>query len=163
MQFYLRQGTDPDALFSVMEPSGQLVYRVKGDALPIGGKFYLLDSGEKEVARIFSVGVTAISKYAIQVGDKERARVTWNFNAKREQVKIKGVHWRFRGDLATRSYDILDIDSSVVMTHGRCWNKIGDCYAVQVANESDALLCLCLAVILDSTVIGGAAAPVPAG
>ncbi len=163
MQFYLRQGTDPDALFSVMEPSGQLVYRVKGDSLSIGGKFYLLDSAGKEAARIFSVGVTAISKYAIQVGDKERARVTWNFNAKREQVKIKGVHWRFRGDLAARSYDILDIDSSVVMTHGRCWNKIGDCYAVQVTNESDALLCLCLAVILDSTVIGGTAAPVPAG
>lgn len=162
MQFYIKQSTDPDTLFTIMNSSGQPVYRVTGDSLSIGSKLCMLDGGNNEIARIYSVGLTTISRYTISVGDKERARVSWNFNAKRQQVKIKGVNWRFRGDLASRSYDIIDIDSAVVMSHGRCWNQIGDCYAADIANESDVPVCLCLAVILDSTLIGGTVAAVPA-
>lgn len=162
MQFYIRQSTDIDSLFSIMDCSGQPVYRVTGDSLSIGSRLCLVDNEKNEVARIYSVGLPTITKYTIAVGDKERARVTWNMNAKKQQVKIKGVTWRFRGDLAARSYDIVNVDSSVIMTHGRCWNNIGDCYAVEIKDEPDVLVCLCLSVILDSTVIGGTAAPVPA-
>jgi Uncharacterized conserved protein len=162
MQFYIQQSTDPDVLFAIMDSSGQPVYRVTGDSLSIGSKLCMLDDGNREVARISCAGLTAISRYTISVGDKERARVSWNFSAKRQQVKIKGVNWQFRGDLVSRSYDIVDIDSAVVMSHGRCWNQIGDCYAADIAKESDVPVCLCLAVILDSTVFGGTVAAVPA-
>ncbi len=163
MKFYLQQSTNPDTLFAVSDFLGQPVYRVTGDSLSIGSKTYLIDQNKKEAARIFSVGLTTISKYAIFIGDKERARVIQNLSAARQPIKIKGVSWRFRGDLATRSYDIVDVDSTVIMTHGRCWNASGDCYAVDVTRESDVLVCLCLSVILDSTVIGSIAAALPVG
>lgn len=88
--------------------------------------------------------------------------MTQNLTASRQPIKIKKVSWHFRGDLAARSYDILNVDSTVIMTHGRCWNSVGDCYAVDIPRESDILVCLCLSVILDSTVIGGTPAAVPA-
>jgi len=161
MKFYLKQSTDTDALFTVIDSLGQAVYRVTGDSLSIGSKFYLIDNNENEAAHIFSVGLTTISKYSISIDDKERARVTLNLNSKHSPIKIKGVNWHFRGDLLTRSFDLIDLNSTVVMTHGRCWNQNGDCFGVEVTKESDVLLCLCIAVILDNTVIGGIAAALP--
>jgi uncharacterized protein YxjI len=161
MKFYMKQSTDTDALFTVIDSLSQAVYRVTGDSLSIGSKFYLIDNNKNEVARIFSVGLPTIAKYSISVDDKERARVTQNLNSTHSPIRIKGVNWHFRGDLLTRSFDLLDIDSTVVMTHGRCWNQNGDCFAVEIAKESDVLLCLCIAIILDNTVMGGAAAALP--
>lgn len=148
-------------LFSVMDSLGQPVYRVIGDSLAIGSKIYLIDQNKQEVARIFSVGLTTIAKYSVLVGEKERARVTRNLGSSRNPIKIKGVKWCFRGDLVTRSYDLVDEASAVVMTHGRCWNQIGDCYAVEVARQEDVLTCLCISIILDSTVVAGPAAALP--
>ncbi len=162
MKFYIQQSTQADSLFMIMDSLGQLIYRVTGDSLAIGSKIYLIDQNQKEAARIFSVGLTAISKYSVFIGDKERARVIQNLTAARQPIKIKGISWRFRGDLVTRSYDIIDVASSVVMTHGRCWNTTGECYGVEVTKESDVLLSLCLAVILDNIVIGSTAAALPA-
>lgn len=161
MQFYIRQDGGTETLFTISDSLGQPVYRVTGDSLSIGSKFYLIDNNDHEAARIFSVGLSAISKYAIFIDDKERARVIQNLTAARHPIKIKGINWRFRGNLITRSYDIIDVASTVVMTHGSCWNVCGNCYAVDIANESNVLLCLCIAVILDNTVIASTAAALP--
>lgn len=162
MKFYIKQSTGTEALFTVIDALGQSVYSVTGDSLSIGSKVYLIDNNQNEAARIFSLGISAMSRYSVFIGDKERARVTLNLASSKQPIKIKGVGWSFRGDLLTRSYDLIDVDSTVVMTHGRCWNENGDCFAVDIANQSKVLLCLCIAVILDSTVIGGSVKPVPA-
>lgn len=162
MKFYIKQSTGTEALFTVIDALGQSVYSVTGDSLSIGSKVYLIDNNQNEAARIFSLGISAMSRYSVFIGDKERARVTLNLASSKQPIKIKGVGWSFRGDLLTRSYDLSDVDSTVVMTHGRCWNENGDCFAVDIANQSNVLLCLCIAVILDSTVIGGSVKPVPA-
>lgn len=161
MKFYMKQSTDTNALFTVIDSLGQTVYHVTGDSLSIGSKFYLIDNNQNEAARIFSIGLTTISKYSIFIDDKERARVTLNLKSKHSPIKIKGVSWHFRGDLLTRSFDLIDDNFVIIMTHGRCWNQNGDCFAVEVAKESDVLLCLCIAAILDNTVIGSAAAALP--
>lgn len=157
-KFFLQQSAEPGLLFSVMDGNGRPVYRVTGDSLALGSKVCFLDQNELEVARVFSVGLAAIAKYSVMVGEKERARVTWNLRSERQPIKIKGVKWRFRGDLITRSYDLVDEDAAVVLTHGRCWNRMGDCYAVEVAKGENALIGLCISVILDSTVLTGPAA-----
>lgn len=162
MQFYLKQGTD-DSLFHVMNSVGLPVYRVSGGSLAIGNKIYLTDPEGKKAARIYSVGVSSVARYLISVEEKERARVTVNLHSAHHPVRIRGVNWRFRGNLVTRSYDILDESSAVVMSHGRCWNAVGDCYGADIADDADTLICLCIAVILDSTVIGGSASAVPVG
>ena len=161
MKFYMKQSTGTDALFIILDALGQTVYHVTGDSLAIGSKLYLIDNLQREAARIFSVGVPTLSKYSISIEEKERARVTQNLNSTHSPIKIKGVDWSFRGDLLTRSYDLVNAESAVIMTHGRCWNQNGDCYAVEIAREPDALLCLCIAVILDNTVIGGKTAALP--
>jgi uncharacterized protein YxjI len=168
MQFYIHQNTGTETLFIISDCLGQPVYRVKGDSLSIGSKYYLIDNNENEAARIFSVGLSALSKYTIYIDDKERARVILNLTATtpKQPIKIKGVkgiRWRFRGDLITRSYDIIDVDSTVIMTHGRCWHTGCDCFAVDVTNKQDVLLSLCIAVIIDSTVIASSAAVLPVG
>lgn len=161
MKFFIQQSTETNELFSVMDSLGQPVYRVTGDSVALGNKIFLIDQNGQEAARIFSVGLTTIAKYSVFIGEKERARVIQNLGRSRQPIKIKGVNWTFRGDLLTRSYDIVNADSAVVMTHGRCWNNVGDCYAVEITREADVLVCLCLSVILDNTVITGSAAALP--
>ncbi|HEX3039921.1 MAG TPA: LURP-one-related family protein [Caproiciproducens sp.] len=163
MQLYIQQSSGTKTLFTITDSLGQPVYRVTGDSMSIGSKIYLIDNNENEAARIFSVGVPSVSKYSVFINNKERARVLLNLTAARRPVKIKGASWRFRGSLLTRSYDIISVDSTVVMSHGCCWNVGKNCFAAEITNESDVLLCLCIAVILDSTVIPGSAAALPVG
>ena len=161
MKFYINQSTGTDALFTIIDSVGQSVYCVIGDTTSIGSKYYLVDKDKNQVARISKVGFPTISKYTITIDDNDKAHVTQNLASSHNMIKIKGKKWRFRGDLLTRSYDLIDTDSSVIMTHGRCWNENGDCFAVDILDESNVILCLCIAVILDSTLIGGSAKPLP--
>ncbi len=163
MQFFIHPGIGTETLFAVSDTQGRSVYSVIGDSLSIGSKICVIDHNQQEVARIYSVGVPTVSKYSIFIDNKERARVIQNLTAARHPVKLKGISWRFRGDLLSRSYDIINVDSTVIMTHGCCWNLGKDCFAVDVTNQCDTLLCICIAVILDSTVMTGTAAVLPVG
>lgn len=58
MQFFIQRSTDPDALFVVLDSSGQPVYRVTGDSLSIGSKLYLIHQEKNEVAPDFQRGAS---------------------------------------------------------------------------------------------------------
>ena len=95
-------------------------------------------------------------------------RLTIKPRAPHHPVQVKGVPWRFRGSILTRSFDFVeDRDEHgkprVVMTHGHCWNARDGCYAVEIFQEGDMPLALCAAIAVDTSILGGSAVPVPAG
>lgn len=167
MRFFLKQSTGTESLFIVSDSCGRQVYEVTGSFSSLGRRFSLRDENGNEAAKISCVRLAQTAQYSVCVGtgkgEKEKARVTVNPSAARRPVSIRGVKWRFRGSVLTRSFDLVDAESHTVMTHGRCWNAAGDCYAAEIPGESDVLLCLSVAVIIDSTVVAGMPAAVPAG
>lgn len=166
MQFFLKQSTGTECLFTVSDALGRQVYEVTGSFSSLGRRFFLKDETGAEAAKILCVRLARTTQYSVCVGsgkgEREKARVAVNPEALHRPVSIRGVKWRFRGSVATRSFDVVDEQPRAVMTHGRCWNAGADCYAVEVFREEDALLCLCIAVIVDSTVVTGMPAAVPA-
>ena len=168
MQFYLKPEGGPKLLFSVLDGGGRPVYEVNGDYLSFGNRFVLRAPEGETVARLTGVCLPGVFRYTAASGIR-RIRIWIRPDAVHRAVQFKGVDWRFRGSVITRSFDIVEKQkqthgaSSVVMTHGRCWNGRNDCYAVTVTREADAPLALCVAVAVDSAVLRGCVSPVPAG
>jgi uncharacterized protein YxjI len=154
MQFYLKPVSGFKTFFLVLNSCGVPVYEIQGDFTPIGCRFYLLDGCRKEIARISGVRLSTTCQYSIS-SQGERVRLTLNVTAPRRAVKLRGIPWRFRGNVLLRSFDILDAQARIVMTHSRCWSVHGDCYAVDIPEPAHVPLCLCVAAIIDSTVLGG--------
>ena len=164
MRLFLKQNTDGGkTLFTVSDELGRLVYTVAGDSNTIGGKFYLLDNKKIPVARISRLGTTTLSRYAVYIDGQERATVIQNFAAPRQPYRLRGITWQFRGDPMTRSFDLVCLDSTLIMSHGRCWGICGDCFAIDVLKEEDVILSLCISVAVDNTITGGAVSALPIG
>lgn len=162
MQFYLRPVSGPRCLFVVLNSSGRPVYEVVGAFFPFGRRFFLLDEERNVVGRVSGVRLNGACQYSIAAGGK-RIRMAVNYTVPRHPVKIHGRRWRFRGSVLTRSFDLIDESQQVVMTHGRCWWVGGECYALEVSDPEKAAICLCIAAVIDATVLRGCSVPVPAG
>lgn len=166
MQFYLKPEGGPKLLFSVLDGSGKLVYEVRGESLSFGNRFTLHLPEGGTAARLTGVCLPGLFRYTAASGTR-RVRISIRPGAAHRAVQFKGMDWRFRGSLLTRSFDVVEerrgLAPLVVMTHGRCWAERTDCYAVTVAREADVPLALCVAVAVDCAILSGFAAPVPAG
>lgn len=162
MRFYLKSVSGSPCLFVIQDSCGNSVYEVTGEFFSFGQRFLLYDGARNVAAKISGVRLSSVCQYSVSAG-KERIRVSANGLSQRRPLRIIGRRWRFRGSLLTRSFDFVDSAQRVVMTHGRCWETGGDCYAVEIADPKNVLFCLCLAVIADCTVQGGRTIPVPAG
>lgn len=162
MRFYLKTENGAHRLFSVEDDCGNPVYEVTGRVSSFSHRFVLSDCERNAVGKVSGVRLSSASQYSVTAG-RERIRVSLNVSSARRPMRIIGRRWRFRGSLLTRSFDFVDPRQRTVMTHGRCWERGGDCYAVEIADPENVPLCLCLAVIADCSVQGGCAVPVPAG
>lgn len=161
MQFYLKPVGGVHCLFAILNSKGRTVYEVTGKSTPFGSKFFLTDCEHNVAGRISGVCLSDAAQYSAAAGG-EKIRVSIRWNAFRRPVRIRGKRWHLRGSVPTRSFDILNEASQVVMTHGKCWGMAGDCYAVEIADQGNVPLCLCLAVIIDCTIPGGCTSPIPA-
>ena len=162
MNLYLKQDTEANAgLFTVYDTCGRVCYRLSGDAQTLGGKMYLYDSNGVEAARVTHMGLAGISRYTIVVAEKERARILQNLASLKTPFRIRGISWRLRGDMALRSFDVVDAEGRVVMSHGRCWESSGECFALEIAEAENALLCICIAAVIDSSAQAGSAVALP--
>ncbi len=166
MQFYLKPEGGTRVLFSVLDSLGKTAYEVTGEYTSFGSRYVLRGPGGAAAARLNGVNLPGSFRYSAAAGSR-RIRIKIKPDSVHRPVQFKGARWRFRGSVTTRSFDVVeDLPHGrpfVVMTHSRCWNGHGDCYAVTVAREADVALALCVAVAVDCAILGGCISPVPAG
>lgn len=156
MQFYLKPVSGAETLFLVLNSCGVAVGEFRGGCTPIGCRMTLSDS-RREIARVSGVRLSRSCQYSVSAGS-EHMRMTLDVASARRPVRFRGMPWRFRGSVLIRSFDILDAQSHVIMTHGRCWGIHGDCYAIEIPEAAHAPLCLCAAAVIDSVVLTGLSA-----
>lgn len=167
MQLFLKPESRASSLFVILGTQEQIIYRMRGELLPLGCRCVLSAPDGKTVARLSGVRIPGSFQYSAAC-ESRRVRMRVRPDALHRPVMFKGVPWRFRGNLVTRSFDIVedlpgDRPARVVMTHGRCWTRAEDCYVLTVARAADAPLAVCVAVALDSSVQTGFFLPVPVG
>ncbi len=144
----VRNGVVP--YFTVARQDGTPVFRIIGEKNPFTGKLALMDGGGRELARVLRVGTPALSYHTIWEAERRRAVLTRNLAAPRLPYRLYAIDWRFRGDCFSGSFDVVDGDGRVMMTHGLCWFGGQERVCVETSGEEDAL-CLCIAAVVDST------------
>lgn len=163
MDYYLNRHTEAGStLFDVYDTAGACLYAVEGEWGSFGGKMYLKDTSGAEIAKISCVGIHGLCKYSVQIGEQEQLRVTYNLASSSSSLKLSKTDWSLRGDLLTRCFDAVDGKGVVRMTHAPCWTPNGDGYGIQVEQQADVPLALCLAVIVDNAALCGPGCAVPA-
>ena len=160
MEFILRQGGAADALFTVETAAGEYC-RVCGEQGALHSRLWLLPPQGAALAKIVRVGTPELSRCGVLTGGRERA-VLFTSVAGRRQAWFSRPPWRFRGDLKSRAFDVVDVDGALRMTHSPFWAARGVCYAVTVPREEDAALCLAAAAAIDLASPGRAPGAVPA-
>ena len=127
--------------FQVMDETGEPLYEVKGKALSIGHKLTVTDMRGEEVAYIHQKVMSLVPNYTREMPDGD---------------------WEIRGSFTQHDYTMTCGDETVA-TVAQAWFAWGDTYALEVANDADALTALCVLLAIDcvnsdTTVAAGATA-----
>ena len=169
MQFYLCPESGPEVFFTVYDDKERPAYEVTACGTAVGRRFLLRAPDGTPAARMTAVFLPACLRCAVTDGRRHfRVWIAPDASMHRS-VRLKGIPWRFRGNLSTRSFDIVTEAprkgdaSRTVMTHGRCWSGPRGSYAVEVFSASDVPLALCVAAAIDSFSQSSCTSPVPAG
>lgn len=152
MEVLLKQcTTSGNVLFTVQDPCGRLLYRLWGNPGSLRGIFALLDETGRERARVLRVGTADMGVYEIRLYQGKRMHVVCQKATRKGGMLFQGKNWHIRGDLDTRSFDIVE-RGRVLMTHAPAWQGEGGfCYGVTLTgDETERLFCLCAAMIVDS-------------
>lgn len=162
LKLYLKQNTgSEDSLFTVYDIGGVPLYNVEaeGGLQVFSGQMNLLNMEQKQEARIVRMGLSTISTYTITMDNKEKARVMQNLVSQKMPYRILSPNWKFRGCVQTRSFDVLDADENLVMSHGLCWDTPRNCFSMEIHLETEVPLCISIAAIIDSAALCGTAVP----
>ncbi|EOH93394.1 hypothetical protein UAW_02642 [Enterococcus haemoperoxidus ATCC BAA-382] len=118
-----RWGTRGDAL-SLYTMSGELVASIRQTSFAFGSRFDLYKGFEK-------VGVL---------------RKILNLNA--DFYYIQHMHWTVLGDIRNHRYSIYQVNRKV-MEMSKATLFSGNYFSLEVADDEDAPLCICVAAVLD--------------
>jgi uncharacterized protein YxjI len=166
LRLFLKSENVPGKLFSVLEESGAPAYTVEGKAFPLGCRFMLRMPDGTAAAHLSGLCLQGVHHFTAVQGTRS-VRMRVQPGSPHRPVQFRGEPWRFRGNLAARSFDVVAEypggAMQLILTHGRCWNGEADCYALTVTRAEDVPLAVCIAAVLDLSSQACCLAPVPAG
>ena len=121
-------------------------YRVTRSKKPAGAVLLLTDSQGTAAAKIKQRVFPPIIRYGISPAEGKNLSVTLRIsgNGIPQQLVLGGVTWHFRGDLVARNFDVIDVDSSVLLSHQNAGGRM-DCFAVEIVSRR--LRCRCFASV----------------
>lgn len=162
MRFYMQRATGSGgSLFTVCDDKGNDAFRVTGIRTLLSAKLSLVTAEDIEAARITGVGTASLSKFTIEIPGERRMTLLQNLTPAGGSVTVRNPNWSFRGDISMGNFDVIDVDRSLIMTHGVKWGANGCCWCVQVEDERNTVRCLCLCAIVDGLLTGSAETPIP--
>jgi uncharacterized protein YxjI len=146
-----------DKLFSlggdqtVSDENGKQVLYVDGKVLAFGRRLIIRDQSKKTVAVIQKRLIAIRPTYNIRLPGNVKVSISERFSLIGDKLKIDVpgnndliVH----GNLIHHEYDIDRHDKRVGRVTKQ-WISLTDAYGVEVAQDEDALLILCCAVVID--------------
>ncbi len=145
-----------DTVFLIYDETGKVCYRVIQSKKPAGAVLLVTDSRGAVVAKIKQRVFPLIIRYGISPAAGKNLSVTLRIstNGIPQQLVLGGVTWHFRGDLVLRNFDVIDVDSSVLLSHQKCWKDRMDCFTVEIRQPAFEVPLLCICLCVDFTTEG---------
>lgn len=151
MKLYIRQ-----RMFSIKNKSDVYdenqvpLYYVEGKVFTLTHDLQIIDvRNGNEVAFIRSKVFRFLPEFVISRPGYEDVIFKKEFTFFRPSYQIIGSNWRLEGDFFGHDYQIVDGSNRPIMTLSKRWFTWADTYEINVLNDEDDVLALCIALCVD--------------
>lgn len=124
-------------------------YTVEGEFLSWGKKLHVYDAEGHEVAFIRQRLWSWMPRYFVEIQGREVCSVVRRFTFLKPRYDVEGLPWQVEGDFWAHEYVMRDGNTSI-MRLSKKWFTWGDSYELDVTEEKDELLCLCVCLAIDA-------------
>lgn len=153
MKLYMKQKvfswTDKFAIKDEMENDR---FSVQGEFLSIGKKLHIYDAGGTEVAFIRQKVLAFLPRYIVEIDGQEVCQIVKQFTLLKPRYELEGIPWHVKGDFWAHEYAMYDESEQLVMQLSKHWFTWGDSYELDITNDKDALLCVCVTLAVDAAI-----------
>lgn len=149
MRVYLkRDKSDENSRYVVFSECGEKLYNITGKR---SGSFHRLyiNSGDRCIAKIKDNEFMLLRNCYIST-DNLACHITITTRKSKLMVAFHGVPLHIRGDVLNKSYDILDIDNTVLCCVCRRFSSSHDALEININDDKYEILSIAAAVCLDS-------------
>ena len=123
-------------------------YSVEGEIFTWGKKLHVYDANGNEAAFIRQKVWSWRPRYFVEIGGRVACEIVKEFTFFKPSYSIEGLSWRLEGDFWAHEYALTD-GGRQVMRLSKKWFTWGDSYELDIADQRDELLCLCIALAVD--------------
>lgn len=149
MRIYLkRDKSDEISRYIVFSESGEELYKISGKHSRSSHRLYI-NSGDKCIAKIRDTHLALLRTCYIAT-QSFGCHLTITSHKSKMMVAFHGVPLHVRGDVLNKSYDILDIDNTVLSCICRRFSTSHDALEININDDKYEILSIATAVCLDS-------------
>lgn len=150
MKLYLNQKFfSMDDSFKVLDINGKGKYYGKSESVFPGKIFRLYDMKENELAAVEErCSEFGSKKYFIHMNGKQVCEVVNKNSFFKERYIAEGLGLEIEGDFFARRFNITRKGNRVVVLNKKAVS-CGDCYEIDIENESDVVNALALVIVID--------------
>ncbi len=149
MKLYIRQKVFSwNDKFKVFDERGREKYLIEGEFFSLGKKLHINDMQGNEVAFISQKVLSFLPRYFVYVNGTEVAEIVKQFSLFRPKYTIEGLGWEISGDFFSHDY-VISCRGRNIVTISKQWMTWGDCYELEIENESDEIVSLAVVLAID--------------
>lgn len=149
MKIYLKRDTsEENSRYIVYTESGDEKYKVVGKRKASFERTYVMLKDDC-VAKIRDTHLGVIRTYYVTTKENN-FHIVMTLSRDKVSIAYHGVSLHIRGDVLNKSYDILNIDNSVVACVCRRFSDKGDALEININDNNFEMACIASAICLDS-------------
>ncbi len=149
MKLYIKQKVFSwNDKFKVFDEQGKEKYFIEGELFSLGKKLHIYDLQGNEAAYIAQKLFSFLPRYFVYINGTEAAEIVKQFSLFRPKYTIEGLGWEINGDFFAHDYDISRNGRNIVSI-SKQWMTWGDCYELEIENESDEIVSLAVVLAID--------------
>lgn len=126
-------------------------YYVEGEVFTLGKKLHLYSLSGDELAYIHQKLWSFLPKYFISRDGVDVAQVIKEFTFFRQEYTVEGLGWSVRGDFWAHEYEI-EASGRTIASVSKHWLTWGDTYEINITSDADAVMALCVVLIIDAVI-----------
>jgi len=148
MKLYIRQKVFSwRDRFSVKDEAQRDRWYAKGEIFTLGRKLRVTDAKGVEVALIRQKLLSFLPRYFIEIGGAEYEFVR-ELKLLRPRYTVRNLGWTVDGNFWEHDYSVRG-GNGEIMRMAKAWLSWGDYYELDIYDERNELLCLCVALAID--------------
>ena len=131
MKLYIQDSKDQNvSRFLIYDSLSKLKYRTSVEYAPLTVKMDVYDNNHR-VAKI------------------RKRKVIGKISDSEIMFYINGINWFFAGEILKKDFSVVNVDNSIVMSHRAKWSSGKVYYELDVSDNQNELLCVCIALCID--------------